>query len=244
MNKRTRGFILTALALSLGFFITAQSPSLPGIQGWYPTGKVWKPVQVDKNGVVQTSSSGGSGCTAPCVVIGNAASGAAPSGAPVLVAGQDGTDVRTLLTDSSGRQAVIGQAAVGAAAGNPFTQGTRDDSNNTLAIHSCPDQAAFNISAGTDVTIISGVMAKTVFICHVDFASGGSANLTIRQGTMSSTPCDTTTTALTGVYQNVVTFAQDYQPWGPLHTTTTALDVCLHFSASVTIGGWVSYAQY
>ena len=244
MNKRTRGFILVTLALSLGFWLTAQSPTFPGIQGFYPTGKKWIGVQVDKNGVVQVSSGGGGGCTAPCVVIGNDAAGAAPTKAPVLTAGYDGTNVQIIKTDTSGRPIVVGQAAVGGAAGSPFTEGSRDDSQNTLAIHSCPDQAAFNISSGTDVTIISGVMAKTVYICHVDLASSAAANMTIRQGTMTTTPCDTTTTALSGAYQNVVSFADDYSPWGPLHTTTTALDVCIHFSASVTIGGYVSYAQY
>jgi hypothetical protein len=255
MNKRTRGFILVTLAISLGAWLTAQSPTFPGIQGFYPAGKVWKGVQVDVNGKLVTTTSGG-GCTAPCVVVGKDASGAVPTGSPVLVAGSDGTDVRTLSTDNTGKlnvnatftpsgtQHVDGSAAVGAAAGNPVTLGTRDDSNNALATHSCPDQAAITLSAGTDVTIISGAMGKTVYICHVDLASNASANMTIRQGTQMTTPCDTSTTALSGAYQNVVTFADDYTPWAPIHTTATALDVCLHFSTSVTIGGWVSYAQY
>ncbi len=168
----------------------------------------------------------------------------APTQAPVLTAGIDGTNVRTLLTDTSGRPVVTTQAAVGAAAGNPFPVGSRDDSNNVLATHSCPDQAAFNVSAGTDVTIVSGAMGKTTYICHVDFAAGTSSNMTIRQGTLVTTPCDTSTAALSGAYQGVVSFADDYNSLAPLHTTSTGVDVCLHFSGSVTAGGYVTYAQY
>lgn len=47
---------------------------------------------------------------------GGAANGAAVSGNPVLVAGYDGTLVRTLLTDSAGRLQTIGAYSVGSAA--------------------------------------------------------------------------------------------------------------------------------
>lgn len=45
---------------------------------------------------------GGSGCPNPCPVEGTANSGSVPVGPPVLAAGSDGTDVRTLKTDTSG----------------------------------------------------------------------------------------------------------------------------------------------
>lgn len=64
---------------------------------------------------------GGGGCTSPCPVVGTAASGSAPSGDPVQTAGYDGTDIRTLRTDSSGRPVVVGGAASGAVpVGNPI----------------------------------------------------------------------------------------------------------------------------
>ena len=47
--------------------------------------------------------SGGTGCPNPCPVEGVDASGAAPTVPPVATAGFDGTDVRTVSTDSSGR---------------------------------------------------------------------------------------------------------------------------------------------
>jgi hypothetical protein len=58
---------------------------------------------------------------------GLATTGTAPSGNPVLVAGQDGTNVQTLLTDTSGRLHITGAAASGAAvAGNPVLLAGRD----------------------------------------------------------------------------------------------------------------------
>lgn len=63
---------------------------------------------------------GGGGCTAPCVVIGPDAPGAAPTQDPVESSGFDGTNVRRILTDSSGRQIAVGGAASGAVqSGNP-----------------------------------------------------------------------------------------------------------------------------
>jgi hypothetical protein len=59
--------------------------------------------------------------SAPAVVQGQQASGSALSNNnPVLVGGSDGTDVRSMATDTSGRVEVVGAAATGAAlAGNP-----------------------------------------------------------------------------------------------------------------------------
>lgn len=68
---------------------------------------------------------GGSGCSAPCAVVGTAAAGAPPSGDPVQIGGQDGTDIRTIKTDTAGdiitaplsrTTAVSGQQAVTATA--------------------------------------------------------------------------------------------------------------------------------
>lgn len=62
--------------------------------------------------------------------VGAAADGAAVSGNPVLVAGQDGVNVQSFLTDTSGRVAVIGAAADGAAAaGNPILIAGQDGTN-------------------------------------------------------------------------------------------------------------------
>lgn len=61
---------------------------------------------------------------------GRAASGAAVAGNPVLSGGSDGTNARIFLTDTSGRQQMVGAAADGAAvAGNPILVGGQDGTN-------------------------------------------------------------------------------------------------------------------
>jgi hypothetical protein len=60
----------------------------------------------------------------PCVVIGPNAAGTPSTFAPVQIAGVDGTNVRAIFTDSTGRTIVVGAAASGAAkAGNPVQIG-------------------------------------------------------------------------------------------------------------------------
>ncbi len=106
----------------------------------------------------------------------------------------------------------------------------------------CPLSAAVTISAGTDAVIVAGVSAKNIKVCHLDFASDTITNVTIRQGTGST--CGTSTLALTGVYPNIITLAEDYQPTAPLQTTVAARDLCIHLGTTSTIGGVVIYAQY
>lgn len=125
--------------------------------------------------------------------------------------------------------------------GNPVLQGLSDGTNVQNA-YTCTNQAAISISAGTDVTIITATAAKTIRICHLDFSSDTTADLTIRQGT--GTTCGTTQVDLTGAYKNLLGIDQDYSANAPLVTTVAARDVCLHFSTNVTAGGWVSYAVF
>jgi hypothetical protein len=106
----------------------------------------------------------------------------------------------------------------------------------------CNSSAAVSIAAGTDVVVVSGVAAKFVRICHLDFSSDTSAAVTIRQGT--GVTCGTSTVALSGAYQNILGIAEDYTPLAPLTTTVAARDVCLHFSTNVTAGGTVIYAIF
>lgn len=64
--------------------------------------------------------SGGTGCPNPCPVEGVDAAGAAPTVPPVATAGFDGTDNHRVITDSTGRQVMVGGAASGASqVGNP-----------------------------------------------------------------------------------------------------------------------------
>jgi len=106
----------------------------------------------------------------------------------------------------------------------------------------CPNQAAFNLAAGTDVRLITGSATHTIRICHMDYTSDTSATVTIRQGT--GTTCLTNTVALSGDYPLVTGMVQDYSSIAPLKTTVAGRDVCLHFSASSTIGGTIIYADF
>lgn len=78
---------------------------------------------------------GGSGCpgtsVTPCVVDGVTAAGSPPTTAPVLVAGQDGTNIRTLKTDATGVQQAVGPGATGAAVVGAPVRVAGSDGTNT-----------------------------------------------------------------------------------------------------------------
>lgn len=100
------------------------------------------------------SGGGGGGCSSPCPVVGTAAAGAPPSGDPVQVGGTDGTDIRTMKTDTSGDQIVVGAAASGAAqvgnsvpmAGNDGTdvRTVKTDTSGDLIISPLPRTTALS----------------------------------------------------------------------------------------------------
>lgn len=91
-------------------------------------------VSVDDNGgsltvdgTVAATQSGAWSITGDVTVVGKAADGAAVSGNPVLIGGQDGTNAQSILTDTIGRQVVVGAAAIGASiAGAPVMIGGTD----------------------------------------------------------------------------------------------------------------------
>lgn len=132
-------------------------------------------------------------------------------------------------------------AAAAALTGNPVLQGVSDGTNVQNA-YTCTNRAAVSISSATDVTIITATAAKTIRLCHLDFSSDTTADLTIRQGT--GTTCGTSQLDLTGAYKNILGIAEDYTPAAPLTTTVAARDVCLHFSTNVTAGGVAIYAVF
>jgi len=93
---------------------------------------LYRVIAVDTQGRIIISPTGvtspcpGTAAT-PCVVDGPDATGAAPTHAPVLNAGFDGSFVRIMLTDVNGRQVMVGPVADGAtAAGNPVQTGGVD----------------------------------------------------------------------------------------------------------------------
>lgn len=117
---------------------------------------------------------------------GAAADGAAVSGNPVLVAGQDGTNAQTIFTDTTGRQVVVGAAAAGAAeAGNPVLMGGTDGTNarsirtdsggRTVAVGSVADGSAVStnpLAIGGSSSGASGGNAEFLRV-----TSGGGASV-------------------------------------------------------------------
>lgn len=211
--------------------------------------------------------SGGTGCPNPCPVIGPTAVGAIPAVAPVVVGGVDNATgaVRTLLTDTNGNLlpnvnivkvgggnvaggggagtlGVGGPAAAGAAAGNPFVTGYRDDSGNAQADYGFPDQVAVTISAGTDTVMVTGVMSTQTYVGHLSFTLDSAQTVTIRQGTGAN--CGTSTLILYGPAPALVGVALDFDSRGGLHTTIAARDLCLHLGGSATVGGGIWYGQH
>ena len=202
------------------------------------------------------------------LVTGAAGNGAPVSGNPVLVGGSDGTGARTFATNLSGdlkvsidtvngtvpvSGGVVNGATVaglltfltaGADPTNIRTFLTDTGGRSIVALSTssaaCPNQAQITGSGTTGIRIITGTVGTTVRICHLDFALDGAANVTVQQGTGSV--CGSSTAALAGAYPNNLGMAQDYGPWSPLSTSTTNVDVCLAFSASVTVGGFVTWA--
>jgi len=115
-----------------------------GVPGWFrvsfPThagsGTIQGTLQGYKSGVVLGGNqpASASGCPGtvgtPCVVDGPTAAGVAPTTPPVLQAGIDGTLIRTIVTDTAGRQVAVGGAAPGAVpAGNPVEVAGFDGTN-------------------------------------------------------------------------------------------------------------------
>lgn len=95
---------------------------------------------------------------AAVAVKGNAASGSAVSGNPVLVAGSDGTNARTLATDTSGRMINVGAGAAGSAvAGNPVLIAGSDGTNARTLLTDTSSRVIV-AGAGTAGTATGGVL--------------------------------------------------------------------------------------
>ena len=115
---------------------------------------------------------------------GRAADGAAVAGNPVWVAGTDGANARGLLTDTSGRQRIVGAGADGAATvGDPVLIGGTDGVNTQTI--STDNTGAVNVNivstgaAGTktlDPTTIAGQTIAANANADFDTADIASAN--------------------------------------------------------------------
>ena len=195
--------------------------------------------------------SGGSsgGCVGtiatPCIVAGPNASGTASTKSPVQIAGNDGTDVRNISTDTSGRTESVGAAATGAAAaGNPLLTGGIDGSGNAVPIVLCTLSAVVNVSAMGENQILALSSGKTIRVCNLDLSFPTPAAFTVQVDYGTGTACATGTGHLTGIYtfnSAVLGFFDDPGAFAPL-VPPASNAVCLNLSAAVTVQGTISYA--
>lgn len=227
------------------------------LTGTMGTGTVTGTLYGYKTGTPGSSSGPPSaGCPNPCPVDGPTAAGSPPTTPPVLQAGIDGTNIRTVRTDTNGREepAFVAATLADGATNTPQIPAAGAAQMNNVerpyAFNSatwdrqffCTLQTPFTLSAATDVVIAAGVSSTTIKLCHIDFANDSSQTVLIRQGT--GVTCGSNTASLAGTYAAAIAFAMDYQPTAALHSTVAARDVCLHFGAAVTGGGVAIYAQY
>lgn len=126
---------------------------------------------------------GGGGCvgtqSVPCIVAGPDASGAVPTKSPVLVAGTDGTDVRSLKTDNQGR----------------------------LVPGAYPNSTPITLTSSGLTQLIAASGAAVITIGSYSISFNGTTDFQLEYGTGSN--CGTGTTALTGLYKTLLTIAID-----------------------------------
>lgn len=131
------------------------------------------------NSAGATSSTCAGTSAAPCIVAGPDASGVTPTQSPVLTAGIDGTNVRTIKTDNQGR---------------------------TL-IGAYPSSAAVSLSASGLTQIIAASGATVITIGSISASFQSAVDFQLEYGTGAN--CGTGTTALTGIYRSILAVALD-----------------------------------
>ena len=190
-------------------------------------------------------SSGGCAGTAgtPCIVAGPNAAGTASTKAPVQIAGNDGTDVQFIKTDTSGRTQAVGAAAVGASpVGAPVPIAELDGADKIITPTIGTKSAAILVSAASGENQIIALSGSTVIrISHISVGMSAAATVSIDVGT--GTNCAGSTATIWGPYpSNTTGFSLDLEP--SVLAVPAGDAVCLNFGGTVTAGGGVTYAQY
>jgi hypothetical protein len=188
------------------------------------------------------SGGGGGGCTAPCVVIGPDAPGAASTQDPVQIAGNDGTDVRAIATDTLGRLNVVGTAAAGSApAGNPVEASFQDAAGNNLIPQLCTLSAFFTTSASGNTLLVAASGATKIYLCHFVYQDVGIGNtVQVVQGTGAT--CAGSTANFGMSYVALAGAAQDYF-LSPL-VSAASNAICVNLANATQVNGEITYGQH
>jgi len=188
---------------------------------------------------------GSGGCagtsTTPCIVAGPNTPGTASTKNPVQVAGNDGTNVRAIATDTSGRSNVVGTAAIGSPeSGNPVPIANVDGSNNIIVPTYCNLSAPVSLTTSGLTQLVALSIGLTVRICNISVSFASAVDFQLEYGTGSA--CGTGTTAITGVYKSILTIALDFNSGTLNGIASNAL--CANLGASVVGGGVVNYGLF
>jgi len=125
---------------------------------------------------------------------------------------------------------------------NPVLGASNNSAGSSVTDFNCDKSAAISISATSGLqSIIPASAGKSVHLCNISFSNSVGVSVQIVTGTTSSTPCDTSPVNMSGAYQNVLTFALDFEPrTAPVGASGSG--VCINFGGTVTSGGLVTYA--
>lgn len=139
------------------------------------------------NGVqVNAALPAGSNLIGSVTSVGAAASGAAASGNPVLIAGSDGTNARSLAVDTGGRQIVVGTAGDGASpVGNSVAVAGVDGSGKVRTILVDTSNRAWTVPSGF-VAAGAAASLNPIYIGGADGSGNVRAILTTATGAVQT----------------------------------------------------------
>jgi len=191
---------------------------------------------------------GSSGCVGtagtPCIVAGPDAPGAASTKNPVQVAGNDGTNVRAIKTDTAGDSQVVGPDAPAATATqSPVQIAGYGSSSVVLPFQSCDQQSVFTSSGTGETRIVALSSGKKVRVCYLDFTpdtSGNAVNFQLDYGTGAT--CGTGTTQLTSLLSNVLAYSNSWSGPQGVPVTPVSQSVCFNQTSNFALHGMVIYA--
>ena len=173
-------------------------------------------------------------------VQGNVANGSAVSGsnAPVLIAGSDGTDVRTIATDGSGFQKIIGcQAAGSATTGDPVQIAGGDGTDVRLILTDSSGQVKVLVE-NTPAVTVTGTLTSVNTVTSVTAVSTlNTVTAVTAVGTVNTVTAVTTITNPVTV-QNTPTTSGGWATSIQLALGTTAAAVK---TSAGTLGGYAIY---
>lgn len=185
--------------------------------------------------------------TPPWTVAGTDADGAAPTENPVLMAGQDGANVQSLKTDTTGRPEVVGAAANGVAvSGAPVRMGGSD---GTLTRDILTDSGGRQVAVGAaadgatpvgNPVLTGGYDGTNVRRIRTD--TGGRPVATLHDGTNGPVAVKPASTAPLSTDPALVVVLSPNQGAIPVSTSPATATAGLVFG-SVALGGGTSGSQ-